>query len=77
MEFSVIDLLTNKRPDTEKIALTEEWAKNLIYCDVAGFYIGEDGMLILTDDCDNVSYCPHDRFKVVLNVHGQEYSFVY
>ena len=65
MRFDVIDPKTGTYPDVEKIALTEEWAKNLIYCDIDSFAITEDGHLTLTDDCNNIAYCPEGRFKVV------------
>jgi len=65
LAFTVIDKQTGERPDCEKIALTEEWAKHLIYCDISGFCINEDGNLLLMDDCDNVAYCPKGRFEVV------------
>lgn len=65
MEFGVIDPQTGGYPDTEKIALTEDWAKHLIYCDINSFAITEDGHLLLTDDCGNIAYCPEGRFKVV------------
>lgn len=64
MKFTVIDKKTGEYPDVCKIALKEEWAKHLIYCDIDGFYIGEDGMLILVDDCNNSACCPEDRFSV-------------
>jgi hypothetical protein len=64
--FEVIDLKTGEEPDVMKIALKEEWAKNLIYCDIDGFYIGEDVTLILIDDCRNFAYCPSDRFEIKL-----------
>lgn len=35
--FDVIDPKTGEYPDLEKIARTEEWAQNLIYCDMDGF----------------------------------------
>jgi hypothetical protein len=64
MKFKVIDLETGKEPDTEYIALNEEWARGLIYCDMEGFYIGEDGTFILADECGNFAYCPDNRFKI-------------
>lgn len=64
IEFEVIDNQTGQHPDVEKIALTEEWAKRLIYCDIDGFAIMEDGTLILIDDCNNIAYPPSDRFTV-------------
>ena len=51
--FTVIDNKTGAYPDCEKIALKEEWANRLIYCDIDTFAITEDGGLILLDDCGN------------------------
>lgn len=65
--FSVIDTNTGNYPDVEHIALHEEWAKGLCYCDIDGFYIGEEGQLILMDDCGKAAWCPADRFKIVFN----------
>ena len=64
MKFTVIDTKTGNYPDLEKIALTEEWAKDLMYCDMEGFAIEEDGDLMLMDECGNFRYCPDDRFKI-------------
>ena len=64
IDFEVIDNRTGGSPDCETIALTEEWAKHLIYCDIDSFAITEDGDLILFDDCNNVAYPPRDRFTV-------------
>jgi hypothetical protein len=66
MKFHVIDKKTGKEADAYDIACNEEWAKGLIYCDIEGFFIGEDGALVLLDECGNWTYCPEDRFKVVL-----------
>jgi len=63
--FKVIDKKTGKYPDVEKIALKEEWAQRLVYCDINGFYIGEGGELALADECGNIAHCPPDRFDVV------------
>ena len=65
--FTVLDLLTGQPPDVEKIARTEEWASELVYCDVEGFAMLEDGGLILCDECGNYAFCPTDRFWVVFN----------
>lgn len=65
MTFRVIDKKTGKEADTYKIALKEDWAKHLIYCDMEGFAIEEDGSLVLMDECGNVAYCPDDRFEIV------------
>ena len=65
MEFNVIDKQTGKEPDLEKIALNEDWAKDLIYCDMDGFAIMEYGDLILLDECGKHVFCPADRFEIV------------
>lgn len=62
--FTVIDTKTGRYPDVENIALKEDWAKDLIYCDIEGFAIQEDGSLILTDECGNYANCPLGRFKI-------------
>lgn len=64
MKFTVIDTKTDNYPDLEKIALTEEWAKDLMYCDMERFAISEDGQLLLLDECGNFRYCPDGRFKI-------------
>lgn len=70
MTFSVIDKRTGKAPifDHNHI-FKEKWFKNsgLIYCDIDGWYIGEDGELVLIDDCGNAGYPPIDRFEVVFD----------
>ncbi len=63
--FRVIDTKTGKEADTYEIALHEEWAKGLIYCDMEGFAIEEDGTLILIGECGKYAYCPEGRFEVV------------
>lgn len=68
--FTVIDKTTGQYPDCEKIALEEDWAKHLLYCDIDEFAINEDGDLLLMDDCGKVAYCPNDRFDVVEEVEA-------
>lgn len=79
MRFSVIDIKTDKYPNLEEIALNEEWAKGLMYCDMEGFHIDEDGTLCLADECGNYRYCPHDRFKIKVELLKikESYVFVY
>ena len=62
--FTVIDTETGQYPDMSNIARFEEWAESLIYCDIDGFAITEDGYLIVLDDCGNMAYCPEGRFKI-------------
>lgn len=67
MTFKVIDKKTGKEADSYKIALKEDWAKCLVYCDIEGFALTEDGVLVLMDECGNVAYCPDNRFEVIVN----------
>ena len=71
MNFTVIDNKTGEYPDLCKIALEEEWAKGLIYCDMEGFALLEDGTLILLDECGRHEYCPSDRFTVIFEKGGE------
>ena len=70
MTFRVIDTTTGHAPDLAIIALNEDWARGLIYCDMEGFAITEDGGLILLDECGNYAYCPEGRFEVVMKEEG-------
>lgn len=63
-KIEVTDKKTGAYPDVQKIAMEEGWAKNLVYCDIAGFALDEDGDLLLIDDCNNIAYCPSGRFNV-------------
>ena len=56
ISFNVIDSKTGEYPDLEHIARAEEWAQNLIPCDMEGFCINEDGNLLLMDECGNYAY---------------------
>lgn len=64
LEFDVVDTTTGKYPDWERIAREESWAKGLVYCDMDGIAIREDGSLILLDECGNCVSCPSDRFEI-------------
>ena len=70
--FCVFDKKKNKEADCYKIALKEDWAKCLCYCDMDGFAIMQDGMLILLDECGRFTYCPDNRFKVVSEARLKE-----
>jgi len=63
--FRVIDKLTGEEADVKQIAFNEDWARGLIWCDMEGFYVGEEGTLILVDECGEFAYCPPDRFEVL------------
>lgn len=67
IQFHVIDRTTGEAPDLRQIALTEDWAKGLIYCDMEGFALSEDGTLILLDETGRFVYADLDRFEVVID----------
>ena len=83
MNFEIIDIKTNAYPNVEKIILEEEWAKNLIYCDIEGFALTEDGNLVLMDECGNFVYCPNNRFYITIRFNNipslekQSFSYLY
>ena len=62
--FTVIDKKTGEYPDLWKIALEEDWAKDLMFCDMEGFAVEEDGTLILMDECGRHEYAPENRFEI-------------
>ena len=64
-KFYVIDRKTCNEADIEQIALKEEWASDLCYCDMQGFAILDDGSLILCDECGRYSFADMDRFEIV------------
>ena len=70
MKFKVIDLQTDEEAHLYNIVLesykAKTWAKNLIYCDIEGWAIEEDGTLIVVDECGNFAYPPQSRFKIVV-----------
>ena len=63
--FTVIDTKTGKEADEYNIALHEDWAKHLCYCDMEGWAIENDGTLLLVDECGQFAYADRERFKVV------------
>lgn len=46
-------------------ALGEKYKDQLVYCDLDGFYIGEDGALILLDDCGNSVTVDRQEYKII------------
>ena len=71
--FKVIDTKTGKEADIGKIASQEDWARRafLLEYDMDGFYIGQDGRLILMDDCCHVVYPPKGRFRIEWESEGE------
>ena len=70
--FDVVDTKTGEYPDLEKIALKEDWAKHLMYCDMEGFAIEEDGTLLLLDECGRQACCPVGRFEIRRPPEGED-----
>ena len=71
MTFRVIDTKTGKEPTSRVI---DNIAKKggLMTMDIDQFYVGEDGALILADECGNMTYCDVKRFKVVAESEDKE-----
>lgn len=61
--FKIIDKKTGKEPSTRVIQNIAEKG-GLIVTDIDQFFIGEDGSIILMDECGNSCYCSQKRFKV-------------
>jgi hypothetical protein len=63
MTFKVIDIKTGKEPTSRVI---DNIAKKggLMIMDIDQFFVGEDGSLVLADDCGKMTYCDTKRFKV-------------
>ena len=69
MKFHVIDKVTGKEPDIEKIVKEEGLWEDLMSFDIEDFFISSDGKtLILADECGNWDYVDTDRFQVVWEV---------
>jgi hypothetical protein len=62
--FRVVEAETGAEPDLEAIALQEPWAKGLVYCDMEGFAVEQDGTLVLLDECGSYAYPPEGRFRI-------------
>ena len=71
MTFHVIDTKTGKEPTSRVI---DNIAKKggLMVMDIDQFFVGEDGSLVLIDDCGNITYCDMRRFKVVAESADKE-----
>lgn len=68
IQFKVVNKQTGKEPILDHNHLfKEKWFKRsrLIWCDIEGWVVSEDGVLMLADECGNVAYAP-DKYEVVL-----------
>lgn len=69
MTFRVVDTKTGKEP-TDRVIYNIAKKGNLMTMDIDQFFVGEDGSLVLADDCGNITYCDAKRFKVVAESEG-------
>ena len=62
-KFKVMDITTGREVSAEKI---DKIAKEngLADMDIDQFFIGEDGRLVLADDCGKIAYCDTKRLKI-------------
>ena len=63
MTFKIIDKKTGKEP-TERVIRNIAIKGGLHIFDIDQFFVGEDGSIILMDECGNSCYCDTTRFKV-------------
>lgn len=71
MTFKVIDTKTGKEP-TSRVIDNIARKGGLMIADIDQFFVGEDGSLVLADDCGKMVYCDTKRFKVVIESEVQE-----
>lgn len=71
MTFKVIDIKTGKEP-TDKVINNIAQKGGLMTMDIDQFFVGEDGTIILADDCGNITYCDMERFKAVAESEDKE-----
>lgn len=64
MTFKVIDTKTGKEP-TSRVIDNIARKGGLTTMDIDQFFVGEDGSLVLADDCGKMTYCDAKRFKVM------------
>ena len=66
MKFHVIDRKTGKEP-TDRVITNIARKGGLMTMDIDGFYVSEEGDLVLVDDCGNATWVDQERFKAVLD----------
>lgn len=69
MTFKIIDTKTGKEP-TSRVIDSIARKGGLMTMDIDQFFVGEDGCLVLADDCGKMTYCDTKRFKVVAESEG-------
>ena len=73
MTFKIIDTKTGKEP-TERVIENIAKKGGLMDMDIDQFFVGEDGAIILVDDCGRVTWCDMKRFKAVSEDKEQEHD---
>lgn len=63
MTFKVIDTKTGKEP-TERVINNIAKKGGLMTMDIDQFFVGEDGEIVLADDCGSVIYLDRERFVI-------------
>ena len=63
MTFRVIDKKTGKEP-TYSVIHNIAKKSGLMTRDIDQFYLGEDGQIVLADDCGNMAWLDMKRFYV-------------
>ena len=71
MTFKIIDTKTGKEP-TERVIENIAKKGGLMEMDIDQFFVGEDGAIILVDDCGRATWCDMERFKAVSEDKEQE-----
>ena len=66
MRFHVIDKKTGKEP-TDRVLTNIAKKGGLMTMDIDGFYVGEEGDLVLVDDCGNATWVDQERFNIILD----------
>ena len=64
MTFRIIDAKTGKEP-TDRVITNIARGDRLIETHIDGFQVGEDGQIILVDDCGNCTWIDGKRFKAI------------
>ena len=73
MKLKIIDNNTGTAPDINRIVQSEGWASDITLFDIDGFFLSEDGQLVLADNYGNIAIVPEDRFAVEIDATGNPF----
>ena len=71
MTFKIIDKKTGKEP-TSRVLHNIAKKHGLMEMDIDQFFVGEDGAIVLADDCGRMAYVDMNRFEVVVEALEQQ-----